>query len=61
LRPDPAIDRGRRDGRNNLGDGLKVQGKLDEAVAEFGKAHDIAQRGSGVAQRIQRALTATGQ
>jgi Flp pilus assembly protein TadD len=43
----------------NLGIALKAQGKLAEAIAEFRKARDNAQPGSGLAQAIERALTAT--
>src|SRR5580658_3340382 len=38
----------------NLGTTLKAQGKLEEAVAEFRKARDNAQRGSELAQAIER-------
>ena len=43
----------------SLGLALRGQGKLDEAIAEFHKARDNAERGSELAQLIERALTAT--
>ncbi len=41
----------------NLGVGLDNQGKRDEAIAELRKARDHAQRGSKLAQLIEKALT----
>jgi tetratricopeptide (TPR) repeat protein len=43
----------------NLGRALREQGKLAEAIAEFRTARDNVQRGSELAQLIERALTAT--
>jgi tetratricopeptide (TPR) repeat protein len=44
--------------RYNLGNALRANGELDEAVAEFRKARDNAQRGSELAQLIERELSA---
>ncbi len=45
----------------NLGTALATQVKLEEAAVEFCKARQNAQRGSSLAQLIDRALNATGQ
>ncbi len=43
----------------NLGIALRAEGKREEAVAEFRKARKNAQRGSKLAQFVERALIAT--
>jgi hypothetical protein len=43
----------------NRGVDLHDQGKLKEAVADFRKARDNAQRGSELARLIERALADT--
>jgi|SRR5271157_562034 len=43
----------------NLGVALRSQGDIDAAIAEFRKPRDNAQRGSELAQLIERALTDT--
>ena len=53
LKPDDA------DAHYNLGTALQAQGKLKEAIAEFRKARDNAQRGTELALLIERALADT--
>ena len=43
-----------------LGLAIRDQGNREEAIAEFHKAHDHAQRGSKLATQIERSLAATG-